>query len=105
VVEHVGGEVLGQCFDCLARGGTIVTCGATAGREVKLNLWPIFVKQQRLVGSYGRNRRDIETTLAWAAAGKLKAVIDSVVPLADTAAAFSRLRARAVQGKLVIEPR
>ncbi|MEY2465601.1 MAG: hypothetical protein QOD03_122, partial [Verrucomicrobiota bacterium] len=67
VVEHVGGEVLLKCFECLARNGTIVTCGATAGREVKLNLWPLFVKQQRLVGSYGRNRADMEATLAWAA--------------------------------------
>jgi len=33
VVEHIGGDVLTQCFGCLARGGTIVTCGATAGRE------------------------------------------------------------------------
>ena len=28
----------GKCFDCLARGGTIVTCGATAGRDVPINL-------------------------------------------------------------------
>src|ERR1043166_408540 len=52
VVEHVGGKVLEQVFSCLARGGTIVTCGATAGRDVSLNLWPLFVKQQRLIGSY-----------------------------------------------------
>ncbi len=44
VVEHVGGEVLAQCFNCLARAGTIVTCGATAGRDVSLKLWPMFVK-------------------------------------------------------------
>jgi len=104
VVEHVGGDVLPKCFECLARGGTIVTCGATAGREVKLNLWPLFVKQQKLVGSYGRNRRDIQATLAWAAAGKLKPVIDSVFPLAETPAAFAKLRNRAVLGKLVVEP-
>ena len=104
VVEHVGGDVLPKCFECLARGGTIVTCGATAGREVKLNLWPLFVKQQKLVGSYGRNRRDIQATLEWAAAGKLKPVIDSVFPLPETPAAFARLRSRAVLGKLVIEP-
>jgi len=104
VVEHVGGEVLPKCFECLARGGTIVTCGATAGREVSLNLWPLFVKQQKLVGSYGRNRRDIQATLEWAAAGKLKPVIDSVFPLAETPAAFAKLRSRAVLGKLLIEP-
>jgi len=104
VIEHVGGDVLGKCFACLARGGTIVTCGATAGREVTLNLWPIFVKQQRLVGSYGRNRADIATTLAWAAAGKLGPVVDSVFPLARAAEAFARLRSRQALGKVLVTP-
>ncbi len=102
VVEHVGGDVLLKCFDCLARNGTIVTCGATAGREVTLNLWPLFVKQQRLIGSYGRNRADMRATLDWAAAGKLRAVVHSVLPLERTAEAFAALRARKVLGKIVI---
>jgi 2-desacetyl-2-hydroxyethyl bacteriochlorophyllide A dehydrogenase len=104
VVEHVGGEVLLKCFECLARDGTIVTCGATAGREVTLNLWPLFVKQHRLIGSYGRNRADLETTLEWAAAGKLKPVIDSIFPLDQTAAAFAKLRSRQILGKVLVEP-
>jgi 2-desacetyl-2-hydroxyethyl bacteriochlorophyllide A dehydrogenase len=104
VIEHVGGDVLLKCFDCLARGGTIVTCGATAGREIPFDLWPFFVKQQRLIGSYGRNRADLEATLEWAAAGKLKSVIDSVVPLAQTADAFARLRSRKVLGKVLVRP-
>ena len=104
VVEHVGGEVLRQCFTCLARGGTIVTCGATAGREVPLTLWPFFVKEQKLVGSYGRNRKDIIATLDWAAAGKIKPVIDTVYPLSHTREAYAALRQRAVMGKAVIKP-
>jgi NADPH:quinone reductase-like Zn-dependent oxidoreductase len=103
VVEHIGGKVLEQVFECLARGGTVVTCGATAGRKVTLNLWPFFVKQQRLIGSYGRNRMDIQKTLEWAAAGKLKPVIDTIYPLAETAKAFSQLRSRNFLGKLVVE--
>jgi 2-desacetyl-2-hydroxyethyl bacteriochlorophyllide A dehydrogenase len=104
VVEHVGGEVLLQCFSCLARGGTIVTCGATAGRDVPLKLWPFFVKEQKLVGSYGRNRKDIVATLEWAAQGKLKPVIDKTFPLEKTRDAFNALRARQVLGKVVIQP-
>ena len=104
VVEHVGGEVLVKCFECLARNGTIVTCGATAGRDVSLNLWPIFVKQQRLIGSYGRNRADMQATLEWAAAGKLKPVIDSIFPLDQVPAAFAKLRSRNVLGKVLVEP-
>jgi NADPH:quinone reductase-like Zn-dependent oxidoreductase len=104
IVEHVGGPVLAKCFECLARGGTIVTCGATAGREVTLNLWPFFVKQQQLIGSYGRNRADIVATLEWAATGIIAPVIDSILPLAETPAAFAKLRARKVLGKVLIIP-
>ena len=104
VIEHVGGKVLEQAFSCLARGGTVVTCGATAGREPTLNLWPFFVKQQRLIGSYGRTRRDMEATLNWAAAGRLTPVVDRVVSLADAAAAFAALRSREVLGKVIITP-
>jgi NADPH:quinone reductase-like Zn-dependent oxidoreductase len=104
VVEHVGGEVLPKVFDCLARGGTVVTCGATAGREVTLNLWPFFVKQQRLIGSYGRNRADMRATLEWAAEGKLKPVIHSTYSLDEGAKAFDALRERRVLGKVLITP-
>lgn len=104
VVEHVGGETLLQCFDCLARGGTIVTCGATAGREIRLNVWSFFAKEQRLVGSYGRSRADFEATLAWAADGRLKPVVDSVFPLERAPEAYARLRSRQALGKILIKP-
>lgn len=104
VVEHVGGKVLEQVFHCLARGGTVVTCGATAGREIQLHVWPLFVKQQKLVGSYGRNRKDMVATLDWAAEGRLRASVDEVIPLEQGAKAFERLRQRKVSGKLVLRP-
>jgi 2-desacetyl-2-hydroxyethyl bacteriochlorophyllide A dehydrogenase len=102
VVEHIGGRMLTQAFACLARGGTVVTCGATAGRDVQMNLWPFFVKQQRLVGSYGRNRADMIATLDWAAVGKLKAVVHKQYNLADAPQAFADLRNRTVLGKAII---
>jgi NADPH:quinone reductase-like Zn-dependent oxidoreductase len=102
VVEHVGGDTLLRVFDCLARGGTVVTCGATAGREVTMNLWPIFVKQQRLIGSYGRNRADMRATLDWAAQGKLKPVIHAQFPLNDAGHAFASMRERKVLGKVIV---
>ncbi|MBE7502746.1 MAG: zinc-binding dehydrogenase [Verrucomicrobiales bacterium] len=103
-VEHVGGPLLEQVFHCLARGGTVVTCGATAGREPTLQLWPFFVKEQRLVGSYSRTREDLKTTLAWAKEGRLRPVLDRVLSLADTPAGLAALRARTVLGKIVVTP-
>jgi 2-desacetyl-2-hydroxyethyl bacteriochlorophyllide A dehydrogenase len=102
VVEHIGGRMLTQAFACLARGGTVVTCGATAGREVEMNLWPFFVKQQRLIGSYGRNRADMIATLDWAAVGKLKPMVHKRYALDETPQAFADLRNRTVLGKAVI---
>lgn len=104
VVEHTGGAVLQAVFHCLARGGTVVTCGATGGREVPMQLWPFFVKQHRLIGSYGRNRSDLNATLEWAADGRLKPVIHQLFSLKDLSAAFAMLRSRQVLGKLVIKP-
>jgi 2-desacetyl-2-hydroxyethyl bacteriochlorophyllide A dehydrogenase len=102
VVEHVGGDVLEKAFQCLARGGTVVTCGATAGRNIQLNLWPFFVKQHRLIGSYGRTRTDLNATLDWVAAGKLKPVIHRIYALEETAKAFEALRQRWVLGKVLV---
>lgn len=104
VVEHVGGAVLEQVFHCLARNGTVVTCGATAGRDVKFNLWPLFVKQQRLIGSYGRNRHDMAETMRWAERGWLKAVVDSEFKLGDGEQAYARLRSQEQLGKILIVP-
>ena len=94
----------GSVSDILARGGTIVTCGATAGRESRLNLWPLFVKQQRLVGSYGRNRADMEATLRAVQEAWLQPVIGEEYALADTAEAFRDLRAGRILGKAIICP-
>lgn len=102
VIEHVGGEVLRKVFHCLARGGTVVTCGATSGREVPMDLWPFFVKQQRIVGSYGRNHADLNATLQWVAEGRLKPTIHRVFSLEETPAAYALLRDRNVLGKAVV---
>src|SRR4051812_26568130 len=104
IVEHVGGDTFEKCFQCLTRSGCIVTCGATAGTKVQINLWPFFVKQHQLVGSYGRNRADLEVTLDWAAKGRIKPVIHQTFPLDRTPDAFAALRDRSVLGKIVITP-
>jgi len=102
VVEHLGGEILTKVFSCLARGGRVVTCGATLGSRIELDVWPLFVKQQQLIGSYGRNRVDMAKTLDWAAKGWIRPVIDETVPLPQAADAFIRLRNRGVNGKIVV---
>lgn len=104
VIEHVGGRTLEQVFHCLARNGTVVTCGATAGQDITLPLWAFFVKQQRLIGSYGRNKGDLVATLNWAAEGRLQPVIDRIYPLVEAGEAYAALRERRVLGKVLVRP-
>lgn len=103
IIEHVGGTLLEQCFHCLARNGSIVTCGATAGQSISLNLWPFFVKQQKIIGSYGRTHADFIHTLQWLENGQLKPVIDSIHPLESATAGLIQLRNRQAIGKILIQ--
>src|SRR5690348_12671089 len=53
VVEHIGPAIWAKSVACLARGGRLVTCGATTGNEAETNLWTLFAKELTLIGSYG----------------------------------------------------
>lgn len=103
IVEHIGGAVLENSFHCLARNGTIVTCGATAGRNVQLNLWPFFVKQYSIIGSYGRTHQDFLNTLDWLRQGRIKPVIHAIRPLAESGNALYELRLGRVLGKSLVQ--
>lgn len=102
IVEHMGGKILEDCFHCLSRGGAIVTCGATTGKKIQLDLWPFFVKEQKLIGSYGRTRNDLVQTLDWTHSGKLNPVISEIFPLEQAESAFKTLRDRSALGKVLV---
>jgi alcohol dehydrogenase len=49
-------------------------------------------------------RGDLEAVLRLAGEGKLRPVVDRVVPMAEARAAFDALEGRQVVGKLVLTP-
>ena len=63
VVDHVGGEIFAKSLRVLAKGGRLVTCGATAGAEVALNLRVLFFKGHSYLGSTMGNRGDMDDSL------------------------------------------
>ena len=84
----------------LRRGGRLVTCGATSGPMVTLNLMQLFQQQYRIFGSFGASMRNIGDALAKMQAG-LKPVIDTEVDLKDFERGLARLESRKVFGKIV----
>jgi NADPH:quinone reductase-like Zn-dependent oxidoreductase len=104
VIEHVGGAVFENALGALARDGRLVTCGATAGNKVTLDINVLFGKHQTILGSYMGRRRDLAEVLEFVRAGRLAPVVDSVMPLADARKAHERIEAREHFGKVVLTP-
>jgi len=104
VFEHVGGPIFERAVGALARGGRLVTCGATAGGQVSLDLNLLFGRHLTLLGSWMGRRAELLQVLRFIGDGRLKPVVDSVVPLAEARRAHERIEARAHFGKVVLTP-
>jgi len=103
VFEHIGGATWAGSIRALQRGGRLVTCGATAGHEVQLNLRKIFFHSIEVIGSTMGTRAELETVLGLAARGALKPLVGATRPLREGAAAMALLEDRSVAGKVVLE--
>jgi len=104
IVEHVGAAVWDECFNSLATYGRLVTCGVTTGGEVKLNLQGLFGRQRTIQGSFMGGKAELLAALKLLARGQLKAVIDSVFPLQEAAAAQKKMESRDFFGKILLKP-
>ena len=54
VIEHIGPEVWESCLASLAKGGRLITCGATTGAEVKVEGDTVTVRAAKVkpIGDY-----------------------------------------------------
>lgn len=103
-IEHVGGAVFGQVLECLRPNGRIVVLGGHAGEVVPLDLVRLFRSQWQVIGSRRATNAELETVLGLVGEGRLRPVIDRVLPLAEAAEAHRVLEARLQFGKVVLEP-
>ena len=104
VIEHVGEATWDRSVKALANGGRIVTCGATTGYRVSLDLRHLFARQLSLLGSYMGAKAELASAAAWFFEGRLSPVIDDVFPLSGAGEAQRRLEARQHFGKIVLTP-
>ncbi|MCH7472484.1 zinc-binding dehydrogenase [bacterium] len=102
VVEHVGPAVFTQCVKALKRGGRLVTCGATSGPKVELDLRMLFAKHLTIYGSYMGSMSETLELLPLIERGILKPVVDKVFPLEQAADAHQRLEGSEHFGKIVL---
>ena len=103
VIEHVGEATWAKSVRSLARGGRLVTCGATTGANGAVNLDALFSKQLTILGSYMGTKGELMRAARFFFAGQLKPVIDRTFPLAEAAEAHRRMDASGQFGKIVLE--
>ncbi len=104
VVDNVGRATLAQSMRVVARGGRIVIVGNTSGPEAQIDIRFIFGKQISIIGSTMGSHQDFRDVMALIWAGKLKPVVDRVMPLAEGKRAFELMERGEQFGKIVLVP-
>ncbi len=104
VVEHVGAAVWEQALRSLGKNGRLVTCGATTGSKVEVDLRFFFTQQHAILGAYMGSRHELIQALKLVERRVLRPVVDSVFPLEQLREAQQRMEKREMFGKIVVTP-
>jgi NADPH:quinone reductase-like Zn-dependent oxidoreductase len=102
VIEHVGAATWDESVKSLKSGGKLVTCGATTGPNVGIDLRHLFARQLSLLGSYMGTMGELQEVLGHVFAGRLKPVVDRTFPLNEIRAAHEYLEKSQMFGKVVV---
>lgn len=104
VFEHIGGDILTDALASLASGGRVVTCGATAGATVPIDVRFFYMRNLTLLGSRMGTRKELEEVMRLVARRKLTPVIDRTFPLSEAQTAQRWMEERKNFGKILLLP-
>jgi alcohol dehydrogenase len=104
VVNFTGGDTWAPTLKCVKRGGKILVCGATAGFDPKEDLRYIWSFELKIIGSNSFYDENLKALMDLIQQGKIKPVIDEVLPLEKAAYGLKLIESRKVFGKVIICP-
>ena len=104
VINFTGSDTWLPSLRCLKRGGKLLVCGATAGYDPKEDLRYIWSFELKIIGSNSFYDEDLKGLMALIADGKMKPVIDKVLPLDQAREGLRLIADREVIGKVVVTP-
>jgi len=102
VIENVGAATWRESLRAVSKGGRVVTCGATSGPIGETDIRVVFWKQIAIVGSTMANDAEFQDVMRLFYTGRLRAIVDEIVPLTEGAAAQRRLAEGKQFGKIVL---
>jgi NADPH:quinone reductase-like Zn-dependent oxidoreductase len=104
VINFTGGDTWVPSLRCLKRGGKLLVCGATAGHDPKEDLRYVWSFEIKIIGSNSFYDEDLKALLQLIQDGKVKPVIDKVLPLEQAREGLRLIQDREVIGKVVVTP-
>jgi NADPH:quinone reductase-like Zn-dependent oxidoreductase len=105
VINFTGGDTWHPSLRCLKRGGKLLVCGATAGYDPKEDLRYVWSFELNIIGSNSFYDDDLQALMKLIAEGKMRPVIDKVLPLEEAREGLRLIQDREVIGKVVVAPR
>jgi len=103
VFEHVGPATWEKSFKSLKRAGRLVTCGATTGPTVPLDLRYLFSRELTLMGARLGTHKEFLELAELVSEGKINPVIDKVFPLNQAAEAHAYIESKKQVGKVLLK--
>jgi NADPH:quinone reductase-like Zn-dependent oxidoreductase len=104
VINFTGGDTWLPSLRCLKRGGKLLVCGATAGYDPKEDLRYVWSFELKIIGSNSFYDDNLAALMELIGAGKIKPVIDKVLPLDQARDGLRLIEDREVIGKVVVTP-
>jgi NADPH:quinone reductase-like Zn-dependent oxidoreductase len=104
VINFTGGDTWVPSLRCIKRGGKLLVCGATAGHDPKEDLRYVWTFEIKIIGSNSYYDDDLAALLKLIGDGKMKPVIDKLLPLEQAREGLRLIQDREVFGKVVVVP-
>ncbi len=104
VFEHTGAATWPGSIASLKPNGRLVTCGATSGYAAQTDIRQIFYRHLTILGSFMGSKAELLEAMKFIETGRIRAVVDQVLPLADARRGHELMEDRAQFGKLVLKP-
>jgi NADPH:quinone reductase-like Zn-dependent oxidoreductase len=104
VVEHTGAATWPGSISSLKNNGRLVTCGATSGYDARTDLRQVFYRNLSLLGSFMGSKAELLAAMKFVEEGKIRGVVDRVLPLSDARQAHELIENRAQFGKVILKP-
>lgn len=104
VVDNVGQATWFGSIRALRKGGRMLVVGNTSGPKFELDIRYIFGKHLNIIGSSMGSRSDFATVMGLVFTGKLRPIVDMIMPLSEARAAHERMASHEHFGKIVLIP-